>query len=536
MASPSPPELSKKPYFSFTDEPSTVQQNPSKSHSNSICKTLIVLALLLIIPFFPSQAPDFISKAIFTQLWEIIHLIFIGIAVSYGLFGRKTAQNFEISRNHDDSDAYLSGVSHLSSIFEDGSGNVCCGPDEKDLILQSYDANCNCQFFEDQNLGKTRCVVHGESNRYSSISSSSSKIRSLVSKNGKENWSICYDTINGQIVKNQTWSSKYSKEESLVVVSNGFGESLDFKPLNLPLRSLRSSVVVNEKPDSSLKGEGKGKNDTNVPKIRGFVPRKLNKRFEEPDGLPSIPWHSCFGRMEENGDEFNNDNIINPRAHYRPRSVGEFEFERIKSRPSNKVSNFSSINEPASPEVDNAEVETVISVSLPKIAPLTGEEASFIVGSKNREEGKFGKGKQPIESLEPDTKPLPRAKSVRTIKPSRYKAGKKVKSEMIENPPVNGQRNGGHSPMQKPKPSLPDFYNDEKKDDNVERKFTESEDDGEKSELTGSCDDEDDAKTNVDYDLGSEVDRKAGEFIAKFREQIRCQKASTVEGYSREFL
>ncbi|KAL3613697.1 hypothetical protein CASFOL_041771 [Castilleja foliolosa] len=548
MASPSPPlpGLTKKPHFSSPEEPSTTQQIPSKSHSNPICKTLIVLALLLIIPFFPSQPPDFISQTIFTQFWEIIHLLFIGIAVSYGLFGRKTAQKIEISRNDDESNGYLTGISHISSIFECGSGNMCCEPDEQDLIMQSYYANCSCQCFGDQSLGKTRCVVHG----------SSAKIRSLVSKNGKEN--IIFDNnSDGQNVKNQTWSSKYSKGESLVVVSNGLGESLDFKPLNLPLRSLRSSVVVNEKQESpnrngsSSKIEAKGKNDIKGQMIRGLVPTNLEKRFEESDadGLPSIPWHSRSGRMEKDGNEFNN--IINPRAHYRPRSVEEFEFERIKSRPSNKVSSFSSSPESASSEVDNAEGEIsassevdnaegemVMSVSHPKLAPVTGDEASLSVDSKNREEGRMGKGKQPIMSLDSDKKPLSRAKSVRTLKPSRYEALKRVKSEETESPIVNDQPNreiGCHFPVPKPRPSLPDFFNNEE-NNCVEQNVTESEDDGDKSELDESCDDEDDAKTNVDYDLGSEVDRKAGEFIAKFREQIRRQKASTVEGYSREFV
>lgn len=39
-----------------------------------------------------------------------------------------------------------------------------------------------------------------------------------------------------------------------------------------------------------------------------------------------------------------------------------------------------------------------------------------------------------------------------------------------------------------------------------------------------SSDEEADFNLVDDMDLGSEVDRKAGEFIAKFREQIRLQK------------
>ncbi|KAK6119296.1 hypothetical protein DH2020_046962 [Rehmannia glutinosa] len=539
MASPPPPSgLSKKPHFPFPKPSSNFQQISSKSHSNSICKTLIILVLLLFIPLFPSQAPDFITQTIFTEFWEIIHLLFIGIAVSYGVFGRKSPQmvpgKIESSRN-DDSHAYLSGISHLSSIFEDGFDNIC-GPDDEHDIMQNYYANY-CQCFQksgDQFLGKDRCVVHG----------GITKTRSSVSNNGSE---INFCNSNGKNV-NQTWSSQYLKGESLVVVSNGkhfLGESSDFKPLNLPVRSLRS----NNKPElqnrckSSPNIEAKGNGDVKVPINRGLIPMNLEKKFDESAGPSSIPWRSRSWRME-NGDDLNN---LKPPSHYRPHSVGDFEFEHLKSR-SLQGSKFSSSPELARSKVEIAEGEMVFSVSHPKTSPSNGARTWIFSNGNNCEEDKAGKGKQPIESLDSDAKSsslanvLSRAKSVRTIKSSRHIMNQKEQCEDFEeepeNPPVNhlNREFDRHFSMPKPKPTVPEFL-DEDKEDIVYQNDTVSEEESEEdraSEFEKNSD-EDDAKTNVHDDAeleGSEVDRKAGEFIAKFREQIRLQKTSSIKGYS----
>lgn len=479
------------------------------------------------------------------------------------------------SRN-DDSHAYLSGISHLYSIFDDGYENIC-GPDEQDM-MQSY-VNCEClQRSGNEFLGKDRCVVH-----------SATKIRSFIPIDGTEN--ICEG--NGKNV-NQAWCSQYLKGESVVVVSNGkyfLGGSSDFKPLNLPVRSLRSRAVDNDKPElknrheSSTKLEAKSNDDVKVVKIRGVVPMNLEKKFEEAAGASLIPWRSRSGRME-NGEETNNPK---PPAHCRPHSVGEFEFEHLKSR-SCRGSKFSGSPELASSKVENMERHKVFSVSHPKIAPLNAE-ASFS-GAKTRPisigassdmnrlgnlennkkdsgdhcEEKVGKGKQAIESLDSDTKSsglakvLSRAKSVRTIKPSRYIMNQKEQSpsqidgqlgrmcnqseanslvkrgrgEEPENPPADHQNQEFDRifPLPKPKPTLSEFHNEEKRDVD-DRNVRESEEDRE-SEFDKNSNEEDN-RTNIDNDAeleGSEVDRKAGEFIAKFREQIRLQKTSSAEGYS----
>lgn len=497
--------------------PEKPQQIPSKSHSNTLCKTSIIVVLLLAIPLFPSQAPDFITQSLFTEFWEIIHLLVIGIAISYGLFGRRTAPitlDKIVDSRIDDSSSYLSGISHLNSIFDDGYENIC-GPDEQD----SYE----------QFLGK-----------------GSARAEEISNGNGK--------------IVNQAWSSQYSKGKPLVVVSNGKYFLDDFKPLNLPVRSLRSNAVDDDDDDSSElnnrnkpspKTEAKGNDDdndddddnVNVVRFRGVVPINLEKKFDEVAGKSPIPWRSRSWRMR-NGEETSRP------AHYRPHSVGEFEFEHVK---------FS-----GSPELRNRKVERrrLFKHPHPKNAPVNVEALFSVDASSGLENNniihnsdeEIGKGKQRFESFDVDKKSsgigkvLSRAKSVRTIKPNRYIKNRKEHSlsqidgelEMMctnsetESLEIGGggeepeNRPSSHKnddfdrvfPMPKPKPTLTEFQNKEKRDldaRNVREDEFEKNSDG------------DHASANVDNDSeleGSEVDRKAGEFIAKFREQIRLQKTS----------
>lgn len=480
------------------------------------------------------------------------------------MFSRRTAQTAPekgLNSTTDDSDAYLSGISHLSSIFEDGFENLC-GLDERDMMQ----SDVNCEYLQ-----------------RNSDQFSGTKLRSLASNGEKGNIS----DGNEENVN----CSKYLRGESLVVVSNGkyfLGGSSDFKPLNLPVRSLRSRVVENDKPESKMSRddstfeieEAKGKNAVKVLKIRGVVPMNLEKKLEEASGPSSLPWRSRSGRMET-GEETSNHK---PHMHYRPHSVGEFEFEHLKSR-SLQGSQFSSSPELASSGVENVEGEKVFPVKngAPVIAeaPLGGAKTrAYSVGGYSEmnklenlenscgnyyEEDKIGKGKQAYESSDSDTKPpalakaLSRAKSVRTIKSSRYavsrkeqcssKINGKLESDTLakrgrgegdENPRVKYHQNQEHDrsffTKPKPKPTLFEFHDEGKEDVDGNHNARGSEEETGSHSGKSSREDNDDARNrNIDNEAeleGSEVDRKAGEFIAKFREQIRLQKNSSAEGNS----
>ncbi|CAA2984599.1 Hypothetical predicted protein [Olea europaea subsp. europaea] len=598
MASAS--DFTKKPHFLDQEPTSIIPQIPSKSHSNSLCKSFIIILVLAAIPLFPSQAPEFISQSIFSDFWEIIHLLFIGIALSYGLFCRKSTQletECVYSRN-DGSNAYLSGFLNVPSVFEDGFENPC-GSDEKNMMRSI----------------KNRSFV--------------------VSENGVEN------TYQGSGKHApQTWNYRYLEGQSTLVVEDGkylLDESIEYKPLNLPIRSLRSRIVDNDKPElvnrnkTTPSSEGKNTDNVKVQKIRGVVPQNLEKKFAAAAGQPpSIPWRSRSQRVEMREEM----SKLQPVTRSRPLSVGESEFGHIE------FGSFGDSTLCSTPEVPRSYVENVERKKGLKLLPVSGSrsrainaEASgtssktrpFSIGSSSEmnmlrnydktlmdcgKEDTLRKGRENIDSLVSDvklSKVLSRAKSVRTIRNSGYvvdemkrekpssqiddkveithykfeldtmvKKGGKI--EELEDPLINTGNQDFNGGCPAPNSSLPysssslaicsevqtqqwdinkrvapkyqkggilDF-DDPSEVEWVASKYqkggTRDFDDpnevesqeGSGSEFDISSDSED-ARTFLDDNSelgGSEVDRKAGEFIAKFREQIRLQKIALAKGNS----
>ncbi|KAL2511505.1 Uncharacterized protein Adt_17105 [Abeliophyllum distichum] len=581
MASAS--DFTNQPHFLVEEPTSTIPQIPSKSHSKSLCKSFIVILVLAAIPLFPSQAPEFISQSIFAEFWEIVHLLFIGIALSYGLFCRKSTQvetETVYSRN-DGFNAYLSGFLNVPSIFEDGFENLC-GPDEK-YMMRSI---------------KNRSFV--------------------VSENGVEN---IYQGSGKQAP--QTRNYRYLDGESMMVLDNGkyfLDESIEYKPLNLPIRSLRSRILDNDKPElvnrsktiPSSEDSFKNTDKVKVQKTRDVDPQNLEKRFAEAAGQPpSIPWRSRSPRMELREEMSRCESV----THSRPLSVGESEFEHFE------FGSFGDSTLSASPELPRSNTENVeskkslkrlsVSGSRSRVAPVNAEAS--VTGSKTRpfsigsslemnmsrnsdknmmdcgKEDTLRKGRENKDSLVSDvklTKVLSKAKSVRTIRDSGYVVDeiKREKSssqiddkvgimcnkfeldplvkrgstvEELEDPPIitrNQDFNDGCAAPNSSHPSsslLPaicsEFQTQQMELNTMVapkyqkggiHDFDDPNAVGCEEEMGSKFDtssDSEDAGTDLDDNSeleGSEVDRKAGEFIAKFREQIRLQKIASAKGHS----
>ncbi|XP_039056536.1 uncharacterized protein LOC120199566 isoform X1 [Hibiscus syriacus] len=241
----------------FTTRPSTKMANSSmcrNNYSNNYVrfagKMLFFAFFLIAIPSFPSQAPDFVNQTIFNKFWELLHLMFIGIAVSYGLFCRRSVDN----GNLDDTQSYVSGMFHVSSVFEDGFSNS-----------MYYSGQCNAGDFN-------------------------------VKNGGFEN------SYEENVV--QAWSSKYFQGEPTVVLAQPncglekYGESsssVDYKPLGLPVRSLRSRVARRANPEfgngsskpsgSHMKDSSQGSNECRDRGFSGFASENLNGKLNECDVL-----------------------------------------------------------------------------------------------------------------------------------------------------------------------------------------------------------------------------------------------------------
>ncbi|XP_010531657.1 PREDICTED: formin-like protein 1 [Tarenaya hassleriana] len=104
-------------------------ENPSKFYTHFLFKAFAVTLFCVIVPLFTSQSPDLNNQ---TRLLELLHLVFVGIAVSYGLFSRRNydggggrKENAVHGNNHrfENAHSYLSRILHVSSVFDDDHDN-----------------------------------------------------------------------------------------------------------------------------------------------------------------------------------------------------------------------------------------------------------------------------------------------------------------------------------------------------------------------------------------------------------------------------
>ncbi|XP_024962318.1 uncharacterized protein LOC112502599 [Cynara cardunculus var. scolymus] len=278
-------------------------------------KSLIIILVLLVFSFFPSQVPEIFKKTtIVTMLWELFYLLIIGIAVCYGLFSRKMERvhSSDELAHSDAKETYLSGISHISSIFEDGI-QTSYGFDEKGLFegsgsrlsefgngLGKSDEKKLNQYF----LGESMVVINDENYVLEQLSKP---------KTIKQNKPLCLPV--------RSLGSK-SLDSAAGKSSNGDG---------------CNSVVKDSSNGGNGNGNGNGnRNGIRNRKFRGLVPIKLEEKFKETDsdsgsGSPTpLNWRSKSMRLEKRGDLFTTE--ANESSDSRPLSVGDLDFEGLRSK------------------------------------------------------------------------------------------------------------------------------------------------------------------------------------------------------------
>ncbi|WCJ22990.1 hypothetical protein M5689_005043 [Euphorbia peplus] len=195
------------------------KSNFSSQVSNFLCKSILVVVFLVVIPMFPSQTPEIFNNSLLNKCWELFHLLFIGLAVCYGLFSRRSSdlESSEHTLLIDESqNTFVSRIFHVAPIFEDGS-EIQCGSDEKNGYF---------------NWDESR-LVNDEQIKIGGVSGSGS-VSEVLEEDGDN------------VV--EAWSSRYVHGESeSVVVSEpkqwGKPQNVGgFRPLGLPVRSLSSRV------------------------------------------------------------------------------------------------------------------------------------------------------------------------------------------------------------------------------------------------------------------------------------------------------
>ncbi|ESQ44040.1 hypothetical protein EUTSA_v10005806mg [Eutrema salsugineum] len=302
---------SPNPYSKRRSPPSVSPAQPrSKSTGGFFCKSVLFALFLLALPLFPSQAPDFVGETVLTKFWELIHLLFVGIAVAYGLFSRRnveSAVDLRMSRVDESSLSYVSRIFQVSSVFDEELGENSC--DFVDVRSESHSINVS---------SRDSVVVRERKSESFAVETESEE-------------SCEYGKIS-QV--QQAWNSQYFQGRSKVVVARpayGLDGHVVHQPLGLPVRSLRSALRDNAAPeDDSF-------SDTCDGTVNGEADESLaDENFDEVMPAPPSPvsWQS---RPEMMGMGENYP------SNFQPPSVDETQFEKtLKSRSSRSTVSSSS--------------------------------------------------------------------------------------------------------------------------------------------------------------------------------------------------
>ncbi|XP_059642173.1 uncharacterized protein LOC132284120 [Cornus florida] len=520
---------------------SQVPQNhtdTSKYFTDFLYKAVIVTIFLVVLPLLTSQAPEFVNHTLHTRSWELLQLVFVGIAVSYGLFSRRNEETEkEHSSKFDNAQSYVSRFLQVSSVFDDEAENPSEFDDNK---VQTW----NSQYYR----GEPVVVVARENS----------------------------------VLEEQRSTSSITGE----------------KPLLLPVRSLKSRIsesdVVESINESSAKTGSLSRSSSNLGSKRfsnSFTktrngefgcsnPLNSEEKVEENVVLPSpIPWRSRSGRMEMKED------LDVPPLYSLPPSMEESEFNRLESRsfrsqtslssrpnstsPSpNKLSPSPSLSSPKkpsplpplSPELHAKSVEDTVRKKIhyksspppPPPPPPPPFYSPMKSNSNLRNDYVFAEKelKRSIRSVSKDTngsgreEVLMRTNSGLESRPRTQNYGSLMGQPVRtirSNEPVMGAMNGMAEKretesgfIERTRRTFPvmskstsSVYRMEEMNGIEENVVVESDEDSEteSDDFGGSSEYEEVASNNG----GPDVNKKADEFIAKFREQIRLQRIDSIK-------
>ncbi|OIT33405.1 PREDICTED: uncharacterized protein LOC109206060 [Nicotiana attenuata] len=509
---------------------SEVQANhakPSKFYNHFLFKASLLVFFLVVLPLFTSEAPEFINQTLQTRSWEVLQLIFVGIAVSYGLFSKKSNEREkENSSKFDNAQSYVSGLLQVSSVFDDET--------------ESHEEN---------------------------------KVQT---------WNNQYHRGNNPVVVIAKENHGFNEQRA---VSSRIGE----KPLLLPIRSLKSRVLdsdmveeTNEKVNIGLKGFSSNVNKTRNGDFVVSSPKKMVENIEENVVRPSpIPWRSRSARnMEIKEDENNNNNhplkslspskedpgfnkiepfslrsqsIRSPRPNTSPKNLSPSQ-SFSSSRKLSPTLSFSS--ESQAKIVEDVVRKKSFRKSTPPPPPpppppqFFYKNSPLIKSSSSVRDENVSTEKElrrsirsvPMESTGNEKfQPPKKAYSGKELRPFIGSARAKEHGEEFiaeEDEETFSVKRGSTDKLMHEsynfgsKPRFMEFPHEEKKE-YVEKFLVETDQEDSETESEDDYFEENPEKTEVTTqstfsDEGPDVDKKADEFIAKFREQIRLQRIESI--------
>lgn len=543
------------------------QQDPCKFYHHFLYKAAVVAIFLVILPLFPSQAPEFINQSLLTRSWELLHLLLVGIAISYGLFSRRNDEtDKENVSKFDNAQTLVSRFLQVSPFFEDEAENSSSD--------QSSDETTKVETWNNQHFRNEPLLVvapHEDQGGGGASASASASARSRIG---------------------------------------------DEKPLLLPVRSLKSRLsndhdddyvqYVNESSTISSFSLNRSNSKTGSKRVSSNSSKARNGELEGLGDakvvLPSpIPWRSRSGRFEPKQEV-----VDTPKQHASKPSIEESEFNKMDPLVKSQTSRSSHTNPLSSSPSFSSESLAKNSENLirkkgfynkscppppPPPPPMFQKSISMKPRYGSFNEGASSFDKELKRSFSSDTNGMNRkriesgvevkprgyaenmsmaTKSVRTVRAVQNQAlfsrGREIGEEemmeeeqlvdeehLMEEPTRKGvgyehmsfrtDKFMGHSSVphvsQEEKESFLDKVIVESDDEDTE---TEDEDVGGRIIEKGSEDSpqqnigessKTDAASGSIGDEGPDVDKKADEFIAKFREQIRLQRIESIKRSTR---
>ncbi|KAL5064265.1 hypothetical protein RYX36_026002 [Vicia faba] len=439
-----------------TDNVKQNQQDPNKFSYNFVYKATIVLIFFVILPLFPSQAPDFINQNLLTRNWELLHLLFVGIAISYGLFSRRNQEHDKDNNNNSKFDSAQTLVSRFLQVSS---------------------------FFEDEIDHQNQSVESDEI----------TKLRTWSNQNQH------YRNKPMVVVAPRVKDSVFEDEQSV-----GSGDKNE-KPLLLPVRSLKSrlsddvGVVQSQSVDGSSKTGSKRFSSNSFNRVRnhaefeGVVEDKMKEKEKEKENVvfaSPIPWRSRSASarmMEPKQEAIEKASMVKASSmKFTPsESIAKDAEDSIKKKSFNYKSCF-----PPPP---------------PPPPPPMFQKPIFMKSRYHEKNGRNISMKKSIEGMNEN-----------------------------EDEDEDEEQKEYSSSMQET--TEKERFIEKRVIMETEDEETESEegDVGERkqSEEGSSKTDEPSCSYSVD-DEGPDVDKKADEFIAKFREQIRLQRIESIKRSTR---
>ncbi|KAL8136645.1 hypothetical protein V2J09_002646 [Rumex salicifolius] len=489
------------------------KQNPpppaTDFRSRFLFRALLAIFFFIFMPILPSIAPEFFNQNLFSQSWELLHIVFVGIAVSYGLFSRRYDDSGgEVHPKPDSAQSYVSRLLQASSVFED------------DIDSPTGSS------FEDDGGNKV-----------------------------------------------QTWSSQYFRNEPVVVVAKEKQSSVisrddDHKPLLLPVRSLKSRVSDENGGGESSRVSGRScarsrsYNSSSTQKEPSNREKKIRNRSLKSRSSDFNSFSGNLNAAEFGFSESNPNSSPNgaPNPHTSTETLNEEQSVVLPSPiPWRSRSGRLEKKEDDDPPMEEMDPNPSrwTSNSLP-MKPFPAPACLFESNSKRSED--FGRKRTIYRSPPPPPPPPPippplsfynkpplaksrtviadhgndknkldyssSVKSCRTVRSDRNwkEAAEEEELRMAhdENSFSDYTNEAGHEDF------LGEIHamSEDEDDDDEEEEFREvekQENFKEESNVAGVS-----SSTSVD-DEGPDVDKKADEFIAKFREQIRLQRIESIK-------